>query len=77
MIKFEVCGADPEGGKLYRLIIDGRTVREGLPLDEVIRAINARDEESLGADHAPRTPSVGCADSSLGEGAKAERKKWK
>lgn len=54
MIKFEVCGADPEGGKLYRLIIDGETVREGLPLDEVIRAINARDEESLGADHAPR-----------------------
>lgn len=54
MIKFEVCAADPEVGKLYRLIIDGKVVREDLPLDEVIRAINARDEESLGADHAPR-----------------------
>ncbi len=54
MIKFEVCAADPEVGKLYRLIIDGKTVREDLPLDEVIRAINARDEESLGEDHAPR-----------------------
>ena len=77
MIKFECHAKRPDGESLYRLIVDGRTVREGLPLDEVIRAINARDEESLGEDHAPRTPSVGCADSSLGEGAKAERKKWK
>lgn len=59
MIKFEPCGADPEGGKLYRLIIDGKIVREGLPLDEVIRVINARDEKSLGADHAPREMKEG------------------
>ena len=59
MIKSEVCGADPEGGKLYRLIIDGKTVREDLPLDEVIRAINARDEESLGADHAVKLSQPG------------------
>ena len=53
MIKFEPCGADPEGGKLYRLIIDGETVREDLTIDDVVRAINARDEKSLGAEHAP------------------------
>ena len=33
MIKFEPCGADPEGGKLYRLIIDGETVRENQPVE--------------------------------------------
>ena len=49
MIKFEVCAADPEGGKLYRLIIDGKVVREDLPLDE----------ESLGADYAPREMKEG------------------
>ena len=59
MIKFESCGADPEGGKLYRLIIDGETVREHLTIDDVVRAINARDEKSLGADHAPREMKEG------------------
>ena len=59
MIKFEVCGADPEVGKLYRLIIDGETVRENLSIDDVVRAINARDEKSLGADHAPREMKEG------------------
>ena len=59
MIKFEPCGADPEGGKLYRLIIDGETVRENLNIDDVVRAINARDEKSLGADHAPREMKEG------------------
>lgn len=77
MIKFECHAKRPDGESLYRLIVDDKVVREGLTIDEVIEAINRRDEESLGADHAPRTPSVGCADSSLGEGAKAERKKWK
>ena len=59
MIKFEACGADPEGGKLYRLIIDDKVVREGLTIDDVVRAINARDEKSLGADHAPREMKEG------------------
>ena len=59
MIKFEPCGADSEGGKLYRLIIDDTVVREGLTIDDVVRAINARDEKSLGADHAPREMKEG------------------
>jgi hypothetical protein len=59
VIKFEPCGADAEGGKLYRLIIDGETVRENLSIDDVVRAINARDEESLGANHAPREMKEG------------------
>lgn len=59
MIKFECHARRPDGEKLYRLVIDGRVVREGLTIDEVIRAINARDEESLGADHAPREMKEG------------------
>lgn len=59
MIKFEPCGEDSEGGKLYRLIIDDKTVRENLTIDDVVRAINARDEKSLGADHAPREMKEG------------------
>ena len=59
MIKFEACGEDPEGGKLYRLIVDDKVVREGLTIDDVVRAINARDEVSLGADHAPREMKEG------------------
>ena len=54
MIKFEPCWSDPEGGKLYRLIIDDKVVREGLTIDDVVEAINDRDEARLGMDHAPR-----------------------
>ena len=54
MIKFECHAKRPDGEKLYRLVIDGETVREGLTIDDVVRAINARDEKSLGADHGPR-----------------------
>ena len=37
----------------------GETVRENLSIDDVVRAINARDEKSLGADHAPREMKEG------------------
>lgn len=37
----------PDGEPLYRLYIDGYPVREGLTLDDVIRAINRRDEKKL------------------------------
>ena len=49
-IVFEICGTRPDGCKLYRLSIDGVPVREGLTIDEVIRAIASRDEEGLRDD---------------------------
>ena len=41
------------GDPLYRLHIDGEPVREGLTIDQVVEAINCRDEESLGERHVP------------------------
>ena len=38
----------PDGQLLYRLYIDDELIREGLTLEEVVEAINRRDEESLG-----------------------------
>lgn len=54
MLKFEQDGTLPGGEKSYRLVIDGETIAERLSLDQVITAINRRDEEKLGEDHAPR-----------------------
>lgn len=54
MIKFECHAKRPDGEILYRLIIGGRTVREDLTIEQVVEAINARDEENLGRDHGPR-----------------------
>ena len=52
-IKFVKSGTRTDGEPLYRLILDGSAVRDGLTLDEVIVAINRRDEERLGEDRAP------------------------
>ena len=49
-IVFEMTGTRPDGCRLYRLQLDGVTVREGLTIDEVIAVINSRDEESLRRD---------------------------
>ena len=38
---------DAAGDPLYRLSIDGEPVRDGLTLDEVVEAINRRDEETM------------------------------
>lgn len=43
MLKFEQDGTLPGGEKSYRLVIDGKTIAEGLSLDQVIEAINRRD----------------------------------
>lgn len=43
MLKFEQDGTLPGGEKSYRLVIDGKTISEGLSLDQVIEAINRRD----------------------------------
>lgn len=54
-LKFDKTGVDPDTGEpLFRLVINGRTVREGLTIDQVIEAINAQDEERLGEEHGPR-----------------------
>ena len=44
-IVFEATGTRPDGCRLYRLQLDGVTVREGLTIDEVIEFINQTDEE--------------------------------
>lgn len=54
MIKFECHAKRPDGERLYRLIIDDKVVREGLTIDDVVEAINRRDEDRLGEDHGPR-----------------------
>lgn len=64
-LKFEQDGTLPGGETSYRLVIDGETIAEGLSLDQVIAAINRRDEEKLGEEHAPRLP----------DGAPAERRR--
>lgn len=47
-LKFEQMGFRVDDGeRLYRLVIGGRTVREGLTIDQVIKAINRADEERL------------------------------
>lgn len=38
----------------YAMEIDGEVVARDLTIDQVVEAINRRDEESLGAYHAPR-----------------------
>lgn len=52
-VRFEKHGSLPDGEALYRMWLDGDPVREGLTLEEVVEAINRRDEESLGKRHAP------------------------
>lgn len=37
----------PDGQLLYRLYIDDELIREGLTLEEVVEAINRRDEETM------------------------------
>ena len=47
-LKFEQMGFRVEDGeRIYRLVIGGRTVREGLTIDQAIEAINRQDEERL------------------------------
>ena len=53
-IKFERCGVGPDGEPRYRLLIGGRLIREDMTIDQVVEAINRRDEESLGDDHGVR-----------------------
>jgi len=38
----------------YAMEIDGEVVARDLTMDQVVEAINRRDEEGLSTDHAPR-----------------------
>ena len=53
-LRFEKHATRADGEPLYRLLLDGRAVREGMTIDQVVESINRRDEEKLGDDHAPR-----------------------
>lgn len=54
-LKFEKTGVDQETGEtLFRMVVNGRVVREELTIDQAVEAINAQDEERLGEDHGPR-----------------------
>ena len=48
MIRFEPTGTNLAGEKIYRLNIDGETVREGLTIEQAVAIINRKDEERLG-----------------------------
>lgn len=52
--RFEKYARRADGEPLFRLLLDGKVVREGMTIDQVVAAINRRDEEKLGDDHAPR-----------------------
>ena len=46
-LKFEAYAVRDDGEKIYRLIIRGQAVREGMTLDEVIEFINRSDEDGV------------------------------
>lgn len=77
MLKFEQDGTLPGGEKSYRLVIDGETTAEGLSLDQVIAAINRRDEEKLGEDHGPENADCHANAAALArnDGGPAERRR--
>ena len=55
MIRFYRTNSQGDDVWLYAMEIDGKVVARDLTIDQVVEAINRRDEESLGAEHAPRT----------------------
>lgn len=76
-LKFEQDGTLPGGEKSYRLVIDGKVVAGGMSLDQVIAAINRRDEEKLGEEHAPRRTDCHTSAAALvrNDGSPAERRR--
>lgn len=54
MIRFYRTSVDDDVWR-YAMEIDGKVIARDLTIDQVVEAINRRDEESLGAAHAPRT----------------------
>lgn len=54
MIRFYRTSGDSDVWR-YAMEIDGEVIARDLTIDQVVEAINRRDEETLGAHHAPRT----------------------
>ena len=82
MLKFEQDGTLPGGEKSYRLVIDGETIAERLSLDQVIAAINRRDEEKLGEEHGtgpsqspPRAAATAPPEGESRDGAQVDRRR--
>ncbi len=53
-IEFYITGVNDKGETVYTFKDNGVTVKEKLTIDEVMEILNKRDEESLGARHAPK-----------------------
>ena len=64
MIRFYRTSGDTDVWR-YAMEIDGEVVARDLTIDQVVEAINRRDEEGLGAHHAPRTREEDDADDPL------------
>jgi len=54
MIRFYRTNCQNDDVWRYAMEIDGEVIARDLTIDQVVEAINRRDEESLGAHHAPR-----------------------
>lgn len=65
MIRFYRTNGQNDDVWLYTMEIDGEVVARDLTIDQVVEAINRRDEESLGAHHAPRKREEDDADDPL------------
>ena len=44
MLEFKCQGFRTDGERLYRLVIDGRVIEEGMTIDQVIEEIYREDE---------------------------------
>ena len=53
MIRFEPAGVNEAGEKVYTMTIDGKTIQEGLTIDQAVAIINKHDEDRLGWEHGP------------------------
>ena len=51
MIRFEAAGVNEAGEKVYTMTIDGKTIQEGLTIDQAVAIINKHDEDRLGWEH--------------------------
>lgn len=54
MIRFYRTNGQNDDVWRYAMEINGKVVARDLTIDQVVEAINRRDEESMGAAHAPR-----------------------
>ena len=71
MIRFYRTNGQGDEVWLYAMEIDGEVVARDLTIDQVVEAINRRDEETLGAYHAPRAREespTGCAGAPFRQG---------